>query len=262
MLARAEKLEESLRRAGLSDEQIAQLRGDNPRDGHAWQRAAKAVGQEFSAKVADKMHPAATKFALEGASNPKEFAYRYEYYHALFDEEVANLRNAPETPEQPRIPKKRVPVVAADNLLQRDVFAQLEADLEEVRNNRSGTASIDPKTPDTEIDQAVRERAGEISMGNELSAAYHVRKHYREIPQIEQTGNPVADYHNSAERTIREGELTDRIKRDGGGEILNYRREVVETDGTGAERVRILRAVVVVAPNGDLIMPTYGAIRG
>ena len=70
-------------------------------------------------------------------------------------------------------------------------------------------------------------------MGNELSAAYHVRKHYREIPQIEQTGNPVADYHNSAERTIREGELTDRIKRDGGGEILNYRRRWSRQTGQG-----------------------------
>jgi hypothetical protein len=89
-------------------------------------------------------------------------------------------------------------------------------------------------------------------MGSDTSAAYHVHKHYDELPTSETTGNPTRDYFDSAEKTIRDGQVTDAGPLEGGGERLIYRRTV---DG------KVMEAIVLVKPDGKLIMATYGAAK-
>ncbi|MBB6174074.1 hypothetical protein HNR23_004134 [Nocardiopsis mwathae] len=255
-LKKADELEQSLRDAGLTNEQIASLRGDHPRIGDEWQRAASAVGQPFNKTVKNLLHPEATRFALEGASSPREFAYRYEYYKAVFDEKVRHLEDTdPRGLSHKGQSRKRS---AADLTLDMDVRAQLDADHRVVREVWANDAHVDPNLPESQRDRMIRGQAGDITMGHETSAAYHARKHYRELPDGERSGDVIRDYHDSAETTIREGELVSASNTGPGAERRLYHRSVFdEKEG----KYRALEALVLTRPDGKVVMLTYGTAK-
>ncbi|MFC7329196.1 hypothetical protein [Marinactinospora rubrisoli] len=244
-LKKAEGLENSLRQAGLRDDEIRKLRGDHDRTGDQWQRAAKALEQSFRKSIKKSLHPAATRFALHNAANPREFAYRYEYFKAVYDERVRLLKAA-------SFPKTTLFQAAAKDILEMDVHARLEADVRVVRELRSQPSILNPWLQEGDKEQEIRNIADGIDMGHEISAAYHARKHYDELPEEEQRGDVIREYFASAERTVREGVLAKREAVEG-GEKLHLARAVVDGD-----EKRYLRSIVLAKDDGRVIMLTYG----
>ncbi|MFI6578142.1 hypothetical protein ACIBFB_20335 [Nocardiopsis sp. NPDC050513] len=255
-LDKADQLEQRLRQAGLTDEDIAQLRGDHPRDGDQWQRAASAINQGFSKKLDDQLHPAATRFALEDAADPREFAYRYEYYKATFDELARSLR-------EEGLGRQQAAQEAAERMPVMDVATRLDEDHAVVNDMRGGEpARVDTDLSSVDLEEAVRAQAGNIEMGHETATAYHARKHYNEILDDERSGNIVNDYLDSAELTIRDGEVIELSRLDNGAERLTIMRPVLDDNGSHISNKRgelaYMRAIVIIRQDGSLVMPTYG----
>lgn len=87
------------------------------------------------------MLPRTTQFALDGASNPREFAYRYEYYKATFDELARQL-------DLEGTGKKLAQQQVANQMPHMDVEARLEADHSVVNEMRgSERARVDTNLP-------------------------------------------------------------------------------------------------------------------
>ncbi|WP_017609804.1 hypothetical protein [Nocardiopsis xinjiangensis] len=253
---KADNLESQLLQAGLTNEQIIDLRGDHPRLGDEWQRVASAVGQQYNGKIVGEMLPRTTQFALDGASSPREFAYRYEYYKATFDELVRQIGLE-------GTGKKLAQEQVANQIPHMDVAAQLEADHSVVNEMRGGErARVDTNLPPDTLQQAVREQAGNIDFGHQTGSAYHGRKHYKEILPDEKNGNVIEDYLNSTEQTIKHGTITEQVTLEGGSERLTFRRPAPDESGNHDPdrkgRYNYLRAFVIIKNNGDLVITTHG----
>ncbi|MEY9214913.1 hypothetical protein NI17_017465 [Thermobifida halotolerans] len=270
LLRRADGLEEKLREGGLTDEEIAQLRGSYPRDSHPWQRLFGAMRLKdtpngdivlggINKKAFNILHPEATRFAFDLASGPKEFSYLYEYYIANFEENRRLIGEDVGLAERFQKSQKSKVQFAAENVVASDVESSLRSDLEVIREVRGETTAIDPDLPADGLEQAIRENAGKIGMGHEFSAAYHALKHHHEIPPQEMVGNRVRYYLGSAERTIREGELSLMETQEDGRIKLEFTRTETWHDGT-REKVSHLRALIFVGWDGSVIMATYGGI--
>ncbi|MDT0331742.1 hypothetical protein [Nocardiopsis lambiniae] len=253
---KADELEARLRQAGLTNEDIDQLRGEHPRDGDQWQRAASAINQGFSKKLDSQLHPAATHFALEGAANPREFAYRYEYYKATFDELAREIQDN-------GFSKNQSQILAAQELPNIDITARLEADHSAISELRDGEpALVSTNLPHDNLEQAIRLQAQQVEMGHETATAYHARKHYNELPAEEKGGNVISDYLNSAEKTIREGHVSEVTPLAGGAQKWTFMRPVLDLDGNHISNKKgkpsYMRAFIIIRPDGTLVMPTYG----
>ncbi|QXJ24199.1 hypothetical protein AGRA3207_005474 [Actinomadura graeca] len=248
----ADDLEDSLRKGGLSSEDIDRLRGDNPRDGDQWQRLASALKQGFGKKVLKAnpdLHTDALRFAIEGADNPREIAYRFEYYKARFDEMMKQVKQDLHDGVLQQGNKSNAQH-AGERFKNIDIREELELDQRQVHESRPNpeNARIDPTLSEGARVDAVRRQAGQIGMGHETSAAYHARKHYSELPPEERHGNYVRDFMDSAERTVREGRMVESKFVDGVERQLYIRK-------VGNRR---LEALVTVRPDGRLTMPTFG----
>lgn len=268
----AERLESALRWAGMSDEAITELRGDEERTGPGWQRLAKAVADnpypgmdpkpnskgKFKTKTlreGEASRPAMNaglKFALEG-SNLKESAYRYEYFKAIFNSEMKSLKkentrkgiNLDKSEEIEKISQHMTTPEA-------NIQGKLAADIKTVEKMRKGgPVYIDPSEDREKILSLIREQADMIGMGDVTSTAYHARKHIDEIPaherehereqrqQLDQEGSnksevsPVKDYLDSLARTLKEGEVVDfNPTSDGEGVQVAFRRVVEQARGS------------------------------
>ncbi|WP_143831749.1 hypothetical protein [Nocardiopsis sp. CNR-923] len=217
---------------------------------------ASAINQGFSKKLDGQLHPAATRFSLEDAADPREFAYRYEYYKATYDELARSLR-------EEGLGRQRAAQEAAQRMPTVDVADRLEADHAVVEQLRGGEPThVDMDLPPDGLEQAVRAQAGNIEMGHETATAYHARKHYNEILDDERSGNIVNDYLNSAELTIRDGEVAELSLLDNGAKRLTITRPVLDDTGSHINNKRgelaYMRAIIIIRQDGSLVMPTYG----
>ncbi|WP_431872895.1 hypothetical protein [Nocardiopsis eucommiae] len=209
---RATQLEGMLRWAGLSDRGIEKLRNGQDRTGLGWQRLAKAVENKYPAmgrdsKDADAVRPAVIeglRFAYQESSSLQEFAYRYEYFKALYDEQKQDVfanRNDLTNSEKYSLIHRRLATT--------DVQGVLDADTEIIHSERKAKkVEIDLEGSDEEVTASIRRQADEIGMGHDTSTAYHARKHFLELPREEQKGHPIAAYLKSLAKTIREGEVS------------------------------------------------------
>ncbi|MEU6033909.1 hypothetical protein ABZ801_00710 [Actinomadura sp. NPDC047616] len=252
-LDRADRLEAALRDGGLSDDDIARLRGPEPREGADWQRLASAIAQGFSSKVKDTLHPAAVRFAMDGAADPREFAHRYEYFKARYDEYRRYLKEHDPRGETHKGQSRAL--AAAEWVLNEDLNSHLNNDVAAARRARPHThATLDPELTGRSLEQSVRAHADDIGMGSDTSAAYHARKHYHEVGVSAQSGHVVDDYLKSAERTIGQGALVKDELSSSGSRQMVFHREVIGADGNP----RTVEAVVYVKPNGETVLATYG----
>ncbi|MDT0302749.1 hypothetical protein [Streptomonospora wellingtoniae] len=256
-LRNADNVEQALRNGGLTDEQITRLFGDHPRDGDQWNRVHGALNQQFPGKIRTTIQPKAIEFAFDGASDPREFAYRYEYYHAIFREQVHELKvsgpSAHEGMSRNSAALERMPDMA-------EMTQKLESDHEDVLSSWGDSPlEIDASDIPQRLDQAVDEGADRITMGHPTSASYHSHKHFNELPAAEQGSNKVDSYHQSAVTTIRDGDLAESTTNTDGSIDLKYRREYVDEE-TG--ETKTLQALLVIRPDGLVIMKTYGAAMG
>lgn len=257
-LGRADDLEDELRKGGLSDDQIDRLRGDLPRDSRQWQRLASALEQGFGKKIKNLLHPKAVDFALDGGrtTNPETFAHRFEYFKARFDELQEQLRRDNKAGNL-NLGNKSIAQEAADRLANLDLKGEIKADMEAAHAARPNPPSVDPSLSGPDLENAIRARAGDIDMGSDTSAAYHLHKHQSELPASERTGDPMSDYFDSAERTIRDGEVSIPTNPRGGVPTFVFRREVVDAAGVR----KVLEAIVIRRPDGKLIMTTFGKAK-
>jgi hypothetical protein len=225
--------------------------------------------QNRKLKLRDALRPEAIRFALDGTSNPFEFAYRYEYFKAIFDQESRRIEAETRGELDGRPTQENIPNNAKKNAAnmiieqQINIEALLESDRFTVSEMRGEPPRIDTALPDSEIADLTRSQAGDVGMGSESSAAYHSRKHQIEIPLEERTGNPVRDYLNSAELTIREGELANFTRLEGGGIHMTFERIVTPESSTptpsGTREVQVMVAQVYLRETTGVVMSTYGS---
>ncbi|MFB8764439.1 hypothetical protein VSQ99_18360 [Nocardiopsis alba] len=263
----------------MSDEAITELRGDEERTGPGWQRLAKAVvdnpypGMDPKPNPNGKIRPKALKigeaakpamkdgidFATKGG-NLKEYAYRYEYFKAVFEAEREEVNKEHEGKSTP-LPQKLTEAHSRTTRPENNVQKKLKKDIKTIEKMRKGgPVYIDPNEDREKIIILVREQADRIGMGDNLSAAYHARKHVHELPEHERENEqkqhpdknvaqekenegedrdesgPVKDYLNSLAKTLKEGEVTGFERtQDGQGVHLTFKRIVEKARGsTGA----------------------------
>ncbi|MET9711969.1 hypothetical protein [Nocardiopsis alba] len=242
----AERLESALRWAGMSDEAITELRGDEERTGPGWQRLAKAVVDnpypgmdpkpnskgKFKARTlreGEASRPAMNaglKFALEGSSL-KEASYRYEYFKAIFDSEKRNIDKKYDN-EGKNPPNSEKIKEASEFTLdpKTDIQGKFEADFETAKDMRGGDpVYIDPRESQEKIISLVREQAERIGMGNPLSTIYHARKHIHELPEDERE-NEQEQHQNKG--TVQ-GKENDRESRGESGTVKDYLNSLAKT---------------------------------
>ncbi|MFD0774266.1 hypothetical protein ACFQZ2_10050, partial [Streptomonospora algeriensis] len=254
-LENANITEQKLRDGGLTDEEISRLFGEHPRHGDQWNRVHSAFNQQFPKGVRAELEPQAIRFAFDGANDPREFSYRYEYFHALFKEQAYELKKIGPS-GHPGVSRS---VGAMERMNEIDVPARLESDHEEVRRSWDEEhLEVPPDRPAHEIEHAIRQNPGKVTMGHPTSAAYHARKHFSELPLEEQGGNTIESYHQSAMNTLQDGRMTEPHINSDGSVDFAFRREYVDARG----KEKILEARLVLRPDGVVIMKTYGAAMG
>jgi hypothetical protein len=246
-----------LEAGGLTDSEVNQLIGGLGEGDDGWDRVFSALDQPFNKKVKPDLHGSATRFAFDGAGDAREFSYRYEYYKASFDELVKELVAEGMTKGQARQP-------AAAEILTWDMDERLRQDHEVVNEMRpNGHAYVDPAVPDSRVEQEIRNLAGSIEMGHDTSSAYHARKHKGEIPELERNGDPIRDYFNSAELTIRNGDIIDTSIADNGSRRFVFARPKLDVNGGQVLSGRTgspvyMKAVLYLRLDGRIVMATYG----
>jgi hypothetical protein len=117
---------------------------------------------------------------------------------------------------------------------------------------RARPTTIDASLPNDALEAAVKRTAGSIGFGSESAGAYHVQKHFFELPAAERAvatqpgASDVVAYLRSIDRTLAH---PDRVRLEFGQ--YGSRRLVFERDR--------LRLIVIVTPNGQTMIATYGA---
>lgn len=117
-----------------------------------------------------------------------------------------------------------------------------------VLGGRYGGSDIGPETTSDKIVDALRKAPP--TFGSEPTALYHPRKHYDELPKVEQKGNIVQDYMTSLHTTIKTGTGSSPVMVPNGSYMIEFTRTV---DGV------TLQAIVYVDRNGHAAVATYGA---
>ena len=212
----AKNMLEALAWAGMSEQEIAQTRGNANPEKRPWQRLCSAVmNNEFpemgsTGPEAEAVKPAMAKalsFSLEKAPDFKECAYRYEYFMAFYNATLSDVEERHlHLPNVEQLKEATSQILRSEG----DIRQTLKSDIQKLNELRTGnSASVDITLSKEEIVASLRKQAAIVGMGPDTSTAYHARKHYMELPASERDGlHPVEAYLNGLEKTIREGKVT------------------------------------------------------
>jgi hypothetical protein len=250
---------DQLRRA--LDQRSAAVKDDpmfNDLDAQTAGKVRRAVS-EWPRGIPDNLKDSLCEWARDGSgANPREFANRLEYARARWQslyERALQRQLASGVPNDRAVPAARV---AASNELASDagraaLQAQLEADLAEVaRLGRGGT--IPQTTPEAEVPAAVR-GLGRIEYESPTAEAYHVEKHFDELPASDQgSTNRVETFNQRAMETIRNGRITNNEMTPTGSRRLVFQHQPVAGGPT-------LEAIVYVKPDGSVVIASFGAAK-
>lgn len=279
---KADKLESTLRWSGISEESITEFRGNEDRLGHSWQKFADSVlNNRFKGMnpeenshgeiprkaflAGEAVRPAvraAADFAME-ASTLRESAYRYEYYKAIFNEEAKKTdRESPTTPKTDRLKETSERMTKSV-----DAHGEFETDKKVARHMEPEVAAHVNLTGSPEdIIASLREHADKVGMENDVSTAYHARKHGHEIPETDieappkqghegdekHKGHHVSNYLKSLRKTIKEGEAVAFTRTKNGEVRLSFKR-TTEKEGSSP-----LYAHLVIDSKNKPRASTYG----
>ncbi|MFI9508440.1 hypothetical protein [Nocardia sp. NPDC052566] len=227
--------------------------GDLPATDRWRMELAKQMGtNRFSDKLPG-MDIRAYQFAFNngGKGNAANFKNLYEYYKARFDLAAKEV--------DPSVPKRQRPQIAASEMDDAVVAAELASDLEFVRSSPRGVIELDPAlvplgSQRSDLANAIQ-AADNLGFGNPNSVVMHTYKH----PEVIELGGSgkidVAEYIDGAARTVREGALVDVAKADNGSLSFIYHRNILTPTGD----TKTVEAIVIVSTDGKARIASYGS---
>jgi hypothetical protein len=194
---------------------------------------------------------AAQGWARRGAGgDPREFANRYEYARARFNQlrsaAITRLKGQPNS-------RARAAQEAAAEITPERLDVSLQGDIRTV-TSRGPRQGLEPIPPDASPADVARQVQGLENVGFEspTAEAYHAIKHQAELPaRPGATGDPVTDYAAAARDTIRTGSVVDSAR---AGDSV---RVIIRKDYSGT----LMEAIIYVKPDGTVTLATYGAAK-
>jgi hypothetical protein len=107
---------------------------------------------------------------------------------------------------------------------------------------------------DTELQAHIRAQAGQLTFASTTAAAYHPRKHRKDMPAAERTSRAVIDnYHAMATKAVQNGSATTTSA----GASRQVRFAYVTKDDAGLDVT--LTVMVFARPDGRVVMATFGS---
>ena len=227
------------------------LNGEPTFDGMDPQTQGKvntALKDDPIAKVDPATQRAAQEWALEGSGgNPREFANRYEYARAKFNQaRAAALERLAGQPNA----RARAAQEAAQAITPERLATELGTDIKTVQDlgPQQSLEGLPPTASPDEIAAGVQ-GLDRVGFESETAAAYHAQKHQGELPEAFASGDAVTDYMGAAQDTIQTGTVAD-TKAVGESTRVIIRKTY---DGT------VMEAIVYVSADGRVTLATYGA---
>jgi hypothetical protein len=247
-----EELPAELARRNIADDPM--FEGMDPQ---TTQKVNTALKGDPIAKASARAQADALEWARGGSGgDPREFANRYEYARAVFDEAKAAA-----TVRLKGTPNARANAAAAAELeitpqrLNQRVAADVEAvgGLPRAQRLQDIGVEISPEASPGQVADAVQ-KLDRFGFESEAAEAYHAVKHGRELPPELRTGQPVADYRAALTDTIRTGEVVLAQPMEGGSTMAVIR----QTYGAGDTAVT-MEALVFISPDGRVTVASYGS---
>ena len=208
----------------------------------------RALSGDPIAKSSPATQRSVQEWAREGAGgNPREFANRYEYARAKFNQARSSaferLTGQPDA-------HARAAQEAAGAVTPERLTTELGSDIQTVQNlgPRQSLEGLPPNTSPEEVAARVQ-GLDHFGFESETATAYHAQKHQGELPQTpSRTGDPVIDYMAAAQDTIRTGTVADVTVSEESTCVI------IRKDYNG----RVMEAIVYIRPDGRVTLATYG----
>ena len=229
------------------------------RDAERAGRVVSNVGVPAGSKAAVQLAAVDFAFRRRGtAGAPGEFANVVEYFMTHWTDRyiaeqarqeadvAARVRRQTDRSEAARVATAAMNPDAVGNALYRD-RARAEG------LGRTG-ATASPTLTDAELVAAIRAQAAQLSFPTRTAAAYHPRKHRREMPAAERTSRAVIDnYHAMATKAVQNGTATTKPVGASRQVLFAYATK----DDAGDDVT--LTVMVFARPDGRVVMATFGS---
>jgi hypothetical protein len=234
-------LEEELRTRGLDGELTFAIM-----DAQTQSKVKTALSSDpFKKEKTAVKRPVAEQWALgRAAGDPREFANRYEFVKARYNQLRADLKGQP-----------NIDVKALDEITSEKLDEAFEGHAGKVRSGPEGEHLATMLNNPDEIAAAVQ-KLDHVAFESVSSEVYHAVKHRLEVPQQFMTGDAVRDYRAAIRDTVRTGEITSAGSTDDG-----KTRVVIRKPYQGEGREELLEAIIYVEPDGTVTIASYGRAK-
>jgi hypothetical protein len=251
--ARQAKIDDQLANAldnrGLDDPMFENM------DPQTRQKVNTALSQDPIAKAGPEVQKAAQDWALEGANgDPREFANRYEYARAKFNE--ARSQAADEFAGTPNA-KAKIAQAAGDQITPDQLTNALAADNASAQGLGKGQNLEGlPENPTPQDIANAVQKLDRVSYESDTAESYHAVKHQGELPAPSKSTDPVENFNMYATDTIKNGSVVDATTLEPGGStrVIIQKTYTSSSDGTP----QTMEAIVYVDANGKVTLASYG----
>jgi hypothetical protein len=249
-----EQLAKALKDRGLNDEMF------NDMDPQTRQKVNTALSQDPIAKASPEVQKAAQDWAAEGANgNPREFANRYEYARAKFNE--ARAQAAEDLAGTPGA-KAKAAQTASNEITPEKLNAALKADNETAqglgKGQNLGSGELPENPTPQEVAQGVQ-KLDRVGYESDTAESYHAVKHQPEMPSPPRSPNQVENANAYAMDTIKTGSVVDATRPPAGGSTRVIIQKTYPSAAGGEPQV--MEAIVYVDPNGKVTLASYGRAK-
>jgi hypothetical protein len=215
----------------------------------------------FPGDVKDDAAKAATLFTVTRRNvqgKPGELGNLYEYWTQIFIAEHERLRAQPGNEQRSKVETARVtvgrlsndPKIVARRLYQdRRIAGRLGRGPIEASRTLQVTDADVPN-----IVAQVQQKAPQIGFSTATAAAYHSRKHHKELPGGITRERAIRPYHEMLTETLATGSPRHKILEDKVTVVLKFRKEY-PLEGAA---VQVVEAVVYARWDGKSVVATFG----
>lgn len=218
----------------------------DPLDSPLTSKVSRAITQD-PMKAVPATQKAVQKWALEGGS-PSEFANRYEYASAKFNQ-AKNAALRPGTPNT----KANAEAAAEPAVTPEKLTADLSADIKRIQDFGPGEHVRSSSRAPAEIGAEVQGMK-RIAFESDTAEAYHAVKNQDELPpEFTPAGrDPVESYHAAYDDTIKTGTVTVT-------KVAGATKVVIQKTYAGIDEP--MEAIIYVKPDGTTVLATYKAVN-